>query len=167
MMELTNTKQWKGEPVIDYINRWRALSLDYKDRLTELTAIEMCTQGMHSGLLYILQGIKPRTFEELATHAHDMGLSIGSRGAKDFPVPEVRKDKKKTKDVEKVVKSTVKESMVVNATPLKFSKRKEGEAKKKDDGSDRRRLTLKERHEKVYPFPDLDIADMLEQLLEN
>ncbi|TYK04575.1 ty3-gypsy retrotransposon protein [Cucumis melo var. makuwa] len=47
MMELTNTRQQKGELVIDYINRWRALSLDCKDRLTELSAMEMCTQGMH------------------------------------------------------------------------------------------------------------------------
>ncbi|MCQ7416344.1 retrotransposon gag domain-containing protein, partial [Salmonella enterica] len=31
MTELTSTKQRKGEPVIDYINRWRALSLDCKD----------------------------------------------------------------------------------------------------------------------------------------
>ncbi|KAA0033157.1 ty3-gypsy retrotransposon protein [Cucumis melo var. makuwa] len=45
MMELTNTKQRKGEPVIDYSNRWRALSLDCKDKLTELSAVEMCTQG--------------------------------------------------------------------------------------------------------------------------
>ncbi|TYK09751.1 ty3-gypsy retrotransposon protein [Cucumis melo var. makuwa] len=166
MMELTNTKQQKGEPVIDYINRWRALSLDCKDRLTELSSVEMCTQGMHWELLYILQGIKPRTFEEFATRAHDMELSIASRGTKDFPVPEVRKDKKETKSVEKVVKSTVKVSMVVNTTLLKFSKRKEGRAEKNDDGSERRRLTLKEREEKVYPFSDLDIADMLKQLLE-
>ncbi|KAA0059902.1 retrotransposon gag protein [Cucumis melo var. makuwa] len=124
MMELTNTKQRKEEPIIDYINRWKALSLDCKDRLTKL------------------------------------------RGTKDFSVLEVRKDKKETKSVEKVVKSYVKESMVVNTTPLKFSKRKEGRAETKDDGSERRRLTLKERQEKVYPFPDLDIADMLEQLLE-
>lgn len=166
MMELTNTKQRKGEPVIDYINRWRALSLDCKDRLTELSAVEMCTQGMHWGLLYILQGIKPRTFEELATRAHDMELSIASRGTKDFLVPEVKKDKKEMKGAEKIVKSTAKESMVVNTTPLKFSKGKEARVEKKDDGSERRRLTLKERQEKVYPFPDSDIADMLEQLLE-
>ncbi|KAA0040573.1 retrotransposon gag protein [Cucumis melo var. makuwa] len=44
MMELTNTKQRKGEPVIDYINRWIALSFDCKDKLIELSAVEMCTQ---------------------------------------------------------------------------------------------------------------------------
>ncbi|TYK26751.1 retrotransposon gag protein [Cucumis melo var. makuwa] len=105
MMELTNTKQRKGEPVIDYINRWRALSLDCKDRLTELSAVEMCTQGMHY-----------------------KNESIASRGTKDFPVLEVRKDKE-TKSAEKVVKSIVKESMVVNTTPLSSLKEKKEELK--------------------------------------
>ena len=47
MMELTNTKQWKDEPIVDYINRWHSLSLDCKDRLSEIFAVEMCIQGMH------------------------------------------------------------------------------------------------------------------------
>ncbi|TYK22328.1 gypsy-like retrotransposase [Cucumis melo var. makuwa] len=54
-----------------------------------------------------------------------MELSIASRGAKDFLVPKVRKDKKETKGAEKIMKSTVKESMLVNTTTLKFFKRKE------------------------------------------
>ena len=54
MLELTNTKQWKDEPVVDYINRWRSLSLDCKDRLSESSGVAMCIQGMHWGLLYIL-----------------------------------------------------------------------------------------------------------------
>ncbi|KAA0055534.1 ty3-gypsy retrotransposon protein [Cucumis melo var. makuwa] len=168
MMELTNTRQQKGELVIDYINRWRALSLDYKDRLTELSAVEMCTQGMHWGLLYILQGIKPRTFEELATRAHDMELSIANRGAKDFLIPKSRSDKNGLDDTKKIANSVIKESMVVHATPLKsFSKRKETEIERKHDGDEKRQSTLKERQEKVYPFPDSDVADMLEQLLKN
>ncbi|KAA0065418.1 retrotransposon gag protein [Cucumis melo var. makuwa] len=168
MMELTNTRQQKGELVIDYINRWRALSLDCKDRLTELSAVEMCTQGMHWGLIYILQGIKPRTFEELATRAHDMELSITNRGAKDFLIPKSRSDKNELDDTKKIANSVIKESMVVHATPLKsFSKIKETKIERKHDGDEKRRSTLKERQEKVYPFPDSDVANMLEQLLEN
>ena len=70
------------------------MSLDCKDRLSEISAIEMCIQGMHWGLLYILQGIKPRTFEELATRAHDMELSISSHGNMKPPVPEERKERR-------------------------------------------------------------------------
>ncbi|KAA0041303.1 ty3-gypsy retrotransposon protein [Cucumis melo var. makuwa] len=44
VIELMNTNQQKGEPIIDYINRWRDLSLDCKDKLTELSTVEMCTQ---------------------------------------------------------------------------------------------------------------------------
>ena len=77
-MELTNTKEWKDELVVDYINCWRSLSLDCKDRLSEVSVVEICMQGIHWGLLYILQGIRPRTFEELATQAPDMELSIAN-----------------------------------------------------------------------------------------
>jgi len=165
MIELTATKQRKGEPVIDYINRWRALSLDCKDRLTELSAVEMCTQGMHWGLLYILQGIKPRTFEELATRAHDMELSIANRGSNDLLIPEVKKERKEVKSTQKISKGATKEAMVVNTAPLKFTA-KEKKIEKRQDVGERKRPTLKERQEKVYPFPDSDLPDMLEQLLE-
>ena len=120
MIELTATKQRKGEQFVDYINRWRALSLDCKYRLTELLTVEMYTQGMHWGLLYILQGIKPRTFEELATRAHNMELSIANRGNNDLLVPEVRKEKKEVKSTHKVSKCSTKEAMVVSTTTLKF-----------------------------------------------
>ncbi|KAA0050735.1 retrotransposon gag protein [Cucumis melo var. makuwa] len=167
MMELTNTKQRKGEPVIDYINRWRALSLDCKDKLTELSTVEMCTQGMHWELLYILQGIKPRTFEELATRAHDMELSIANRGAKDFLVQRIGSDKNEINDTKKIANNVLNESMLVQETPLEsFSKRKETKHKRNHDGDEKRRPTLREKQKKVYPFPDSDVADMLEQLIE-
>ena len=76
MIELTGTNKRKDEPVADCINRWRSLSLDRKDHFFEIFVVEMCIRGMHWGLLYILQGINLRTFEELATRAHDMELSI-------------------------------------------------------------------------------------------
>ncbi|KAM1724358.1 hypothetical protein ACFX11_022810 [Malus domestica] len=49
MLELTSTKQWRDEPVVDYINRWRNLSLDCKDRLSEISSIEMCAKACNWG----------------------------------------------------------------------------------------------------------------------
>ncbi|KAL0284731.1 UNVERIFIED_CONTAM: hypothetical protein Sangu_2811700 [Sesamum angustifolium] len=79
MVELTNSRQWKEEPVVDYINRWRNLSLNCKDRLSEASAIEICIQGMHWELCYNLQAIKPKTFEELATRAHGIEMSFNCK----------------------------------------------------------------------------------------
>ena len=45
MAKLTNTEQWKDELVLDYINRWRSLSLECKDCLSEASAVKMCAQG--------------------------------------------------------------------------------------------------------------------------
>ncbi|XP_012828827.1 PREDICTED: uncharacterized protein LOC105950052 [Erythranthe guttata] len=121
MIELTNAKQWKDEPIVDYINRWRALSLNCKDKLSEVSAIEMCIQGIHWGLLYILQGIKPRNFEELATRAHDMELSIANYKSA-LPLDGQKGERKDFKRNEKFSKTSTKESMansnVTSVTPL-------------------------------------------------
>ena len=121
MMELTNTKQWKDELVVDYIIQWRSLSLDCKDRLSEISAVEMCVQGMHWGLLYILQGIKPRTFEELATRAHDMKLSISSHGSTNPSILE--EGRKEVRRNDKNAKVNLKDPMIVNTTEVKVLRR--------------------------------------------
>ncbi|KAL0291099.1 UNVERIFIED_CONTAM: hypothetical protein Sradi_7034300 [Sesamum radiatum] len=123
MVELTNSRQWKEEPVIDYINRWRNLSLNCKDRLSEASAIEMCIQGMNWGLCYILQGILPRSFEELATRAHNMELSMIASGVEGPPIQELRRNKEK-QEAKKGGKpfsiAPSKESMAVNVAPFKL-----------------------------------------------
>ncbi|KAF9661841.1 hypothetical protein SADUNF_Sadunf19G0110700 [Salix dunnii] len=117
MIELTNACQWKEEPVIDYIHRWRNLSLNCRDRLTETSALDMCIQGMHWGLRYILQGIKPKSFEELATRAHDMELSITAAGSSLLPMQEPKRNKPEGRRFGKsTLKVEGKQSLVVNST---------------------------------------------------
>ncbi|KAM1116970.1 hypothetical protein ACFX19_007522 [Malus domestica] len=165
MLELTSTKQWKDEPIIDYINRWRTLNLDCKDRFSETSSIEMCIQGMQWGLQYILQGIKPRTFEELATRAHDMELSIAHHGKKE-PIADYKNDKVLGTKVAKTAWKPTTEAITVNTSPVKISTRGKAIQTEACRDQEMRRRTLKELEERTYPFPDSDVVAMLEDLLE-
>ena len=95
MIELTSSHQWKDEPEIDYIFRWRNLSLNCKEQLFESATLDMCIQRMKWGLRYILQSIKPKTFKELATRAHDMEVSMSKAGNLEPPIqePKARRNK--------------------------------------------------------------------------
>ncbi|KAK9755938.1 hypothetical protein RND81_01G060700 [Saponaria officinalis] len=142
MSELTNTTQWEEEPVIDYISRWRALSLECKDRLSEASAVEMCMNGMNWDLLYILNGIKPRSFQELATPAHDMEITIKARNKGRTSSSKAPVEKKEFKKFDRSSKTSSKESMTVSTSSAPLQ-------------------------EKKYPFPDSDLSGMLDDLLEN
>ena len=168
MTKLMQVGQWKDEPVLEYINRWRALSLECKDRLTETSAVEMCINGMDWDLLYILQGIRPRSFQELATRAHDMEISLKNK--KKGTSSEAKKEKKEYTKVEKPFKSLTKETMSVttSSAPIKIS----GKALEEYKASSSRfvksdKPTLKELQAKKYPFPDSDLPGMLDDLLKN
>ena len=116
-----------------------------KDRLSEIFAVEMCIQGMHWGILYILQGIKPRTFEELTTRAHDMELNIARDGSTNPPILE--ESKKKVREKDRNAKVSLKDPMAINAVEVKVPRRGANANEKWLEGwqkNEMRRLTLKE-----------------------
>ena len=71
---------------------------------------------------YILQGIRLRALEELATRAHDMVLSIVTNGIMDPPAQNLRRNKEKLnnkKGGKASLKTNNKEAMTTNTTPIR------------------------------------------------
>ena len=153
MSELTNTEQEEDEPVIDYINRWRSLTLECKDHLTEALAVEMCINGMKWELLYILKGIKPRRFQELATRAHDMEITITNNGEGEATPMSSDTDE-------------FEEAMAIGVhKPMNNSTSRKGRKKKVSNSNAKVKTlrTLKEFKKKTYPFEETDLPAMLDR----
>ncbi|KAL2487057.1 Retrotrans gag domain-containing protein [Abeliophyllum distichum] len=173
--ELARTKQSKEELVEEYIERWRNLVLNCKERISEASSIDMCVQGMHWGLLYNLQANMPHSFEELATRAHDLEIQIARHGS--YLPSDVRDKKDPKKEIKRDVKAgKPKEAMTIFTVPAKGTFQKSGsnlspkpkpELKPNKVQVQRKGLlTLKELEEKEYPFSDSEVSGILDQLLE-
>ena len=98
-----------------------------------------------------------------------MELSIFSHGNMKPPVLEERRERREVRKNDRNAKSNIKDSMNINLAPVKISTRNVKANKKRPKRGQQhetRYLSLKEWEQKVYPFLDADMPEMLEQLLK-
>ncbi|KAL0402638.1 UNVERIFIED_CONTAM: hypothetical protein Slati_4293700 [Sesamum latifolium] len=69
---------WYIDLEANSINSWDDLQNKFFSRFYN-ARLELCIQGMHWELCYILQAIKPKTFGELATRAHGIEMSFNCK----------------------------------------------------------------------------------------
>ena len=108
---------------------------------------------------------KPLTFQELATKAHDMEVTIANRRDNSFNVAESKRDMVEFMKNAKFSTSSTQEMMTISrAGPVLILGGPNPEEKKITTFKDRQRRcrTLKELQDKKCLFPNLDLSGMLD-----
>ncbi|MGV8048480.1 hypothetical protein PJP07_30220, partial [Mycobacterium kansasii] len=65
--ELASVQQKEGEPVENFINRWKTLGASYSQLPEEKEQVKMCLNSMETGIAFGLTSADIRTFCDLAT----------------------------------------------------------------------------------------------------
>ena len=76
IMDLANAIQRHDESVNDFIARWRCLKLQCTEKLTEMTAVQMCSHNLVPEIGTFVAVAEPQTFDELVSTACNVEKKI-------------------------------------------------------------------------------------------
>uniref|UniRef100_J3MCF0 RNA-directed DNA polymerase n=1 Tax=Oryza brachyantha TaxID=4533 RepID=J3MCF0_ORYBR len=163
--ELTQTEQRGNEKATDFINRWRNLSLHCPQPITEQEAVRMCMNNLNPDMAVYLQGVRPLTFEELASKDTDIEnyMQFVTRRSKPYSKP-IEKSNPRDKPTFKP-----KQAHAMEATATIPSLHVGGAATRNNEHNNTmagRRPTLIERQNREYSFPAEEVHDLFAGLRE-
>ena len=164
--ELTQTEQGFNEKAADFINRWRNLSLHCPQPITEPEAVRMCMNNLRSEVAVQLQGVRPLTFEELASKSTDIEnfMQLVARRTKTtFNKPTDKGGQREKlpmnpKSAQAMETMTVKPQFQPRRAPIGNQGQRDAQVG--------RRPTLSERQNREYSFPVEEIDDLFTGLKE-
>lgn len=67
LKELSDINQERDEPIMNFINRWRALSLHCSQEMMQEEAVKLYTSGLHPWIQLQIRGVTPNIFDHLST----------------------------------------------------------------------------------------------------
>ena len=165
--ELTQTEQGMNEKAADFINRWRNLSLHCSQPISEPEAVRMCTNNLRSDVAVQLQGVRPITFEDLASKATDIEnyMQLMARRTKMTFARPAEKGVQRDQKAPNKPRST--QAMETTATRPHFQPGRASSRNQMQNGANiGRRPTLSERQNREYSFPVEEINDLFIGLKE-
>lgn len=97
IMDLADATQKPNESVNDFITRWRNLSLQCSEKLTELSAVQMCSNNLNPDVAILVGTAEPQTFDALVSKASNVERQLARKNKTAISKSKVIDDKKNEK----------------------------------------------------------------------
>ena len=132
--------------------RWRSLSLQCPEKLSEQSAVQMCANNLDPQIATYIGIAEPQNFDALVSKASNVERQLALQRSTQPKREEGKRPIKKGDSMATFVKSS--------RPPNGGNNNKSG--KQREEG---RRPTLQERKEKKYPFDDDDVQGIFDELM--
>jgi hypothetical protein len=166
--DLASTKPKKGEPMIDFINRWRNLNIKCDRKLTEDEAVNLIMKNIDGWMGMLLGVTKVNTFKDLLRSVSNME----KMSPHTMPSFMSNRPQRGTRAETKVAFTSLKEKMVANTNTQSGSSGTSGNnynrgPRPNPGGSSQAFETLKQKKTKPYSFRKDKVAQIVRGAVKN